>query len=95
MQSRIDDAIRWLEKARNANPAPSFIHAYLAAAYALKGEDERAAAELAEARSLSGGRFWQSIHQEKMGTRYETAPIRSLAEATFYKGLRKAGVPEE
>ena len=53
LQSRIDDAILWLERARNANPAPGFVHAYLAAAYALGGETERATTELAEARRLS------------------------------------------
>ena len=42
LQSRIDEAILWLEKAQNANPAPGFVHAYLAAAYALRGETERA-----------------------------------------------------
>jgi tetratricopeptide (TPR) repeat protein len=54
LQSRTDDAILWLEKARTANPALSFVHAWLASAYALKGKTERAAAELAKARSLRG-----------------------------------------
>jgi TolB-like protein/class 3 adenylate cyclase len=38
LQSHLADAIVWLEKARNANPAPPYIHAYLAAAYALSGD---------------------------------------------------------
>jgi tetratricopeptide (TPR) repeat protein len=54
LQSRTDDAILWIEKARTANPALSFVHAWLASAYALKGKTERAAAELAKARSLRG-----------------------------------------
>jgi len=37
----------WLEKARDANPAASFIRAWLASAYALDGKAERAATELA------------------------------------------------
>ena len=53
LQSRTDEAIVWLEKARNAMPAHP-IFRLLASAYALKGETERAAAELAEARRLVG-----------------------------------------
>jgi adenylate cyclase len=49
LQSRTDEAIVWLEKARSANPAFPGVHGWLASAYALKGESERAAAELAEA----------------------------------------------
>ena len=52
LQSRTDEAIVWLEKARSANPAHPMFTPILAAAYALKGETERAAAELAEARRL-------------------------------------------
>jgi adenylate cyclase len=57
LQSRTDEAIVWLEKARSVNPGHPQSHAYLASAYALKGEIERAAAELvrsseAERRSL-------------------------------------------
>jgi len=40
LQSRTDEAIVWFEKARSANPALPFVHAYLASAYALKGETE-------------------------------------------------------
>jgi hypothetical protein len=31
----------------------------------------------------------------RRGTRYETPTVRALAEATYYAGLRKAGMPEE
>jgi tetratricopeptide (TPR) repeat protein len=61
LQSRTDDAILWLETARTANPALSFVHAWLATAYALKGKTERAAAELAKARSLRGQGSYASI----------------------------------
>src|SRR5215472_7999855 len=54
LQSRTDKAISWLEKARSANPELQYVHAFLASAYALNGETERAAAELAEARRLVG-----------------------------------------
>ena len=45
-----------------AHPSP---HACLASAYALKGETERAAAELAEARRLSGDDRYSSIARLK------------------------------
>jgi adenylate cyclase len=95
LQSRIDDAILWLEKARNANPAPGFVRLYLASAYALKGETEHADAELAEARRLRGEGSWLTIAKLRAGSRYETPSIRNLSEATFLHGLRKAGMPEE
>jgi tetratricopeptide (TPR) repeat protein len=52
LQSRIDEAIVWLEKARGAHPGIQFVHANLAAAYGLKGDIEHAVAEVAEARRL-------------------------------------------
>jgi adenylate cyclase len=100
LQSQIDEAILWFGRARSANPAIPFFHAYLASAYALKGETARAAAELAETRRLAPEgnystiarlRFRRSLGQHQ-GARPE---IRALFEATFYAGLRKAGMPEE
>jgi tetratricopeptide (TPR) repeat protein len=41
LQSHTDEAIVWLEKARNANPAHPIIRANPASAYGLKGETER------------------------------------------------------
>ena len=38
LQSRIDEAILWFEKARSANPRMPFVRAFLASAYALKGQ---------------------------------------------------------
>jgi adenylate cyclase len=95
LQSRTDEAIVWLEKARNAAPAHSIIRAGLASAYALNGETERAAAELAEARRLSpDDRYWSMARLQAVAT-YRVPKIRALFEATFFAGLRKAGVPEE
>ena len=54
VQSRTNEAVLWLEKARNAAPRHPNIRAQLASAYALAGETELAAVELAEARRLSG-----------------------------------------
>jgi len=53
LQSRLDEAIFWFEKARSTNAEHSLPHAYLASAYALKGETERPATELVQARKLS------------------------------------------
>jgi tetratricopeptide (TPR) repeat protein len=61
LQSRVDEAIVWLEKARSANPALPIVHVALASACSLKGMTERAVAELAEARRLSGDDRYSSI----------------------------------
>jgi predicted Zn-dependent protease len=61
LQSHTGDAVLWLEKAINANPKLPQPHALLAAAYALKNETERAAAEVAEARRLRGEGSYSSI----------------------------------
>ena len=95
LQSRIDQAIVWLEKARNANPIHSAPHAYLASAYAIKGYNERAFAELAEARRLSGDDRYSSLTRLREVGYWGLPRVRALYEATFFVGLRKAGVPEE
>jgi TolB-like protein/cytochrome c-type biogenesis protein CcmH/NrfG len=96
VQSRTDEAITWLEKARSANPRHPQFHAYLASAYAIKGEIERAAVELFEARRLSGDDRYSSIVRLKAAAIYLKVPkTLALFESTFFAGLRKAGVPEE
>jgi adenylate cyclase len=98
LQSHTDEAIVWLEKARNASPGLPILRSRLASAYALKGATERAAAELAEARKLSGGDLFSSIAQLKAhpGAWLGAAPkTRAFYEATYFAGLRKAGVPEK
>ena len=60
LQSRIEEAVVWLEKARSAIPTEPFHHSRLAAAYALRGETDRAAAELAHSRRLDGGDLFQA-----------------------------------
>jgi adenylate cyclase len=95
LRSRTDEAIIWFEKARTALPEPSFTHAFLASAYGLKGETERAAAELAEARRLSSDARYSSIARLKAVGYFGVPKIRALYEATYFAGLRKAGMPEE
>jgi TolB-like protein/DNA-binding winged helix-turn-helix (wHTH) protein len=96
LQSRLDDAISWLEKARNANPAYPFVATWLAAAYGLKGDLPRAAAELAEARKLGGNGSPASIAAERaVGEKDFVAPTaRVTLETTLLAGLRQAGLPE-
>jgi len=95
LQSHLSDAILWLEKARNANRALSSVHASLASAYGLTSEIERAAAELAEARGLSDDGRYSSIVRLKANGYFGVPKIRALYEATYFAGLRKAGMPEE
>jgi adenylate cyclase len=97
LQSHTDEAIVWFEKARNASPGLPIPRSRLAAACALRGETERAAAELAEARRLSGGDLFSSIAHLKAhpGAWLGVPKTRALYEATYFAGLRKAGMPEE
>ena len=94
LQSRTEEAIAWLEKARSANLARAPVHAQLASAYGLKGETERAAAELAEARRLSDGRY-SSVAHVRASEYFGVPKVRVLFEATYLAGLRKGGMPEE
>jgi predicted Zn-dependent protease len=95
LQSRVDDAIVWLEKARDANSAHPNIRIDLAAAYGLKGESERAAAELAEARRLRSDGLFTSLAWLKTMRSFAVPALRELSEATYAVGLRKAGMPDE
>ena len=101
LQSRLDEAIHWLEKARSVEPGIPFFYAYLAAAYALRGNSARATAELNAALRLDSRGDFSTIARlrsrayqftQHRGARPE---IRQLFEATYYTGLRMAGMPEE
>jgi adenylate cyclase len=86
LQSRTDDAIVWLEKARSDLPAAVDVRSRLAAA------------ELDEARKLSAGDLFSSIARLKAGGVYSgwgVPATRALFEATYFAGLRLAGMPEE
>jgi adenylate cyclase len=92
LESHTDEAIVSLEKARSDNARLPFVHAYLAAAYALKGETERARVELAEAQRLSNA--YASLASVEKSNWYDNPRIRALAEATYFPALRKAGLAE-
>ncbi|MGC2202427.1 MAG: tetratricopeptide repeat protein, partial [Stellaceae bacterium] len=95
LQSRTDEAILWCEKARSATPAHPQFRTFLASAHALQGETERAAAELAEARRLVGDDRYSTIARLRAVEAWGVPKIRALVEATYYAGLRKAGMAEE
>ena len=95
VQSRIDDAILWLEKARAAAPELGWVHLRLASAFGLKGETNRAAAENAEAQRIVRHRHGFSIARLNATEFYPSTKISALLETTYLAGLRKAGVPEE
>ncbi|MBV9377103.1 MAG: winged helix-turn-helix domain-containing protein [Alphaproteobacteria bacterium] len=96
LQSQPDEAVVWLQKARNHTPEHPTIRGDLASAYALNGDTERAAAQLAKARRLSPDDRYSSVARLKKVRNFEllTPQICALSEATYYAGLRKAGLPE-
>jgi TolB-like protein/class 3 adenylate cyclase/Tfp pilus assembly protein PilF len=93
LEGHTDVAIGWLEKAESENARLAVVHAYLAAGYALEGDTERARPELAEAQKLSNS--YSSLARVEKSSWYDEPKIRALAEATYFPGLRKAGIPEE
>ena len=80
---------------RIGNPGSPWPHAWLASAYALKGETDRAAAKLTEARRLLGEGSFSSMAQIKAHGYWGAPKIHALFEATYFVGLREAGMPEE
>jgi TolB-like protein/Tfp pilus assembly protein PilF len=95
VQSRTDEAIVWLEKARSSVPAAPSVRRGLASAYALREQTERAAAELGEARRLSSDDRFSTIARLKATANFGTPKTRALFEATYFAGLRKAGMPDQ
>ncbi len=89
-QSRIDEAIVWLEKSRRANPKFPAPHRLLASAYGLKGETDRAAAEFAESLRLT-----PETTLDRLRALWSTPALADRFESIFLAGLRKAGLPEE
>jgi adenylate cyclase len=95
LQSRIDEAILWFEKARSANPEHPLPHAYLASAYGLADQIGRATAELAQARRRAGDNRYSSLARLRTVGPFGVPKIRALFEATYFVGLRTAGMVEE
>jgi TolB-like protein len=96
-QARPNEALPWLEKACGSVPKLPFVHVLLASACGLKNAIERAAVELTEAQRLTGDGHFSSIAALKAfgnARGYYRAPNIDY-EATYFAGLRKAGMPEE
>ena len=101
LQSRPDEAIAWFKKALLAARPIGMLkgaHLFLASAYALKGDTELAASELAQARRLSKPDTFNITWVKAQIYRAEPglAPaILALDDRTYFAGLRKAGMPEQ
>jgi predicted Zn-dependent protease len=95
LKSRTEEAIVWFEKARSTIPERPFTLICLAAAYALQGDTERAAGELAEGQRLSQDGRYSSIARLKAVGYFGVPKVRALFEATFFVGLSKAGMAEK
>jgi len=96
LQGRAKDAIVWLERARSAyalrSGDPVYVHSWLASAYALTGDREQARAELDEAWKRGFHRSMVSLAADRW---YANPKTRALAEASYFVGLRRAGLPDE
>jgi TolB-like protein len=95
LQSRIAEAIPWLEKGRTMFPTFPLAYSFLAAAYALNGEVERGKAELAEHYRLSGETWVSTIADIKVTGYWGPPKVRELYWSVYFAGLRLLGVPEE
>ena len=93
LEGRTDEAITSLQRSSSENARLPFVHAYLAAAYALKGQTQRARAELTEAQRLNNA--YSSLDRVAKSPWFNHPKIRALAEATYFPGLREAGLTEE
>jgi TolB-like protein len=94
LQSRIKEAIVWLEKALGVVPFRPFPRSCLAAAYGLMGKTDLAISELVEAQRLSPDGRYSSIAQLKESGYFGVPKVRALFDATFFPGLRNAGMPQ-
>jgi predicted Zn-dependent protease len=95
LQSRVDEAIAWLEKGRSERPNAFAPHYFLAAAYGFKGERERARAELAEAIKLTGSDRYSTVARSRANGDLYIPALRDRWETVYFPGIRAAGLPEE
>ncbi len=84
-----DAAIEWLQKSLEINPGLVFTNAYLAMAYAVKGENAQARAAAAETLRLD-----PSFRVSAFLDPWSPAAYKSLYENKVVPAWRKAGLPE-
>ena len=95
LQSRIDEAIAWLEKGRSAR-AESLEHRTISRGRLwLKGELERARAELAEAQEAGGLESLFERHPDEGQWRPLHAGTARPNGNGIFPGIRAAGPPDE
>jgi tetratricopeptide (TPR) repeat protein len=91
---RVDQAIDLLQTARSANPRLWVPYLYLAGAYGLKGDIDKAKAALAESIGLKPA--VKSLARMRAENRWLTDPrYQALQGKTLNVGLRQAGFPDQ
>jgi adenylate cyclase len=95
LRAEPEQAIVWYEKARETISAGPLVWAHLASAYALAGDAERATADLAKARRLAPDDRYSTIARLRTYGPWGIPKVQAMYEATYFAGLRKAGVPEQ
>lgn len=85
-----DGAIEWLLKSLEQNPAFAPTHAYLAMAYALKGDDCKALDAAAKMRRLAPNYKLSELEPDSS----RPAAYKALYENKLAPAWRKAGLPE-
>jgi len=85
-----DAAIEWLLKSLEKNSTFAPTYAYLAMAYALKGDDGKARNAAAEARRLSPNQKLSEFQPDPL----QPAAFKALYERILAPAWRKAGLPE-
>jgi len=98
MQSRIDEAIPWLEKSRSARPEDPSADWFLAAAYGLKGDEQLAHARLAEAirgdcrrsdKQLARLPTRRELARTALGTTFATMMLTTLSLLFVHSALMR------
>jgi len=91
---RVDQAIDLLQKARAANPRLWVPYLYLAGAYGLKGDLDKAKSALAESMRLKPA--VKTLDRMRAENRWLTDPqYQALQVKTLNIGLRRAGFPDQ
>ena len=92
--SDLEEAIRTLSSALDANPKNTSPHAFLAAAYALLGRSQEARAALATYLERRPGTRVSTFRTLSPVPLALTSPAYRQLRTRVNEGLRKAGMPE-